>query len=334
MHWGSGVYLNLLLIIPVLIIFFIFAAVKKRKNLDIFGDMAILEKLYASKSAAKERSKKILFIIAAAFLILALARPQLGTRLTMSRRSGVDVLIAIDTSLSMMAEDIKPNRLEKAKLEIASFIDKLRGDRIGILTFAGDSFVQCPLTLDYSAAKMFLSVTEVGMMPRPGTAIGDAIKIAAKTFIKKQKKHKVLVLLTDGEDHETDPIKAARDAKKEGVIIYTIGIGTKKGEPIPLMDESGKVTGYKKDKNGEVVLSRLDEDTLQKIALVTDGRYYHATSSEFELDKIYGEINKMQKKELSSRLFAQYEDRFQYFLGIALVLLCIEFAVGDRKNRF
>ena len=333
MHWGSGIFLNFLLLIPILIIFFVFTAFKKRKSLDMFGDRLILEKLLASKSIAKDRAKRVLIIIGIAFLILALSRPQIGTRLTMAKRRGVDILIAMDTSSSMRARDIKPSRLEKAKLEVSSLIDKLKGDRVGILTFAGNSFIQCPLTLDYNAVKMFLNIIEPGMMPKPGTAIGDAIKTAQSAFIKKERRHKVLILLTDGEDHDTNPVEAAEEAKKEGIIIYTIGIGTKKGEPIPMVDESGKRTGYKKDKHGEIVMSRLDEATLQKIALITDGKYYHATPREFELDKIYSEINNMEKKELSSRLFTQYEDRFQYFLAIALILLCIEFVIGDRKKR-
>nr|MBU1328853.1 VWA domain-containing protein [Candidatus Omnitrophota bacterium] len=333
MHWGTPVYLNFLLLIPTLVVFFIFARINKRKKIEKFGDPVLIEKLSSSKSVTKERINKVLIIIAVSFLILALAMPQIGARLTMTKRYGVDIMIAIDTSFSMMAQDIKPSRIEKAKLEIGSLIDKLKGDRVGIVTFAGNSFMQCPLTLDYSAAKMFLSIIEPGMMPRPGTAIGDAIKTAVKGFNKKERKHKVLILLTDGEDHNTNPAEAASEAKKEGIKIYTIGIGTKKGEPIPIIDESGKVNGYKKDKIGEVVMTKLDEDMLQKIALITDGKYYHATASEFELDKIYDEISKMDKKELSSRLFTQYEDRFQYFLGIALILLCIEFIIGDRKKK-
>lgn len=333
MHWGSPVYLNFLILLPIMAMFFVFVSAKKRRDLEIFGDKAMLQKLSLSKSITKERWKRVLLVTAAGFLIISLARPQIGTRLTMTRRQGVDVMIAIDTSSSMLAQDIKPNRLEKAKLEISSLIDKLKGDRVGILTFAGDSFVQCPLTLDYNAAKMFLGIIETGMMPKPGTAIGDAIMTAAKSFIKKERKHKVLILLTDGEDHETNPVRAAQEAKKEGIIIYTIGIGTKSGEPIPVVDEGGKVTGHKKDKDSNVILSRLDDATLQKIALVTDGKYYNATPSEFELDRIYDEISKMQKKGLSNRLFTQYEDRFQYFLAIALILLCVEFAIGDRKKR-
>ncbi len=332
MHWGSGIFLNFLLLIPILIIFFVFISFKKRKSLDLFGDKIVLEKLLLSKSIVKDRTKRILIIIGVTFLILALSRPQIGTRLTMAKRRGVDILIAMDTSTSMRARDIRPSRLEKAKLEVSSLIDKLRGDRIGILTFAGNSFIQCPVTLDYNAAKMFLNIIEPGMMQKPGTALGDAIKTAQSAFIKKERRHKVLILLTDGEDHDTNPTKAAEEAKREGIIIYTIGIGTKKGEPIPILNEKGRVSGYKKDKNNEVVMSRLDEATLQKIALVTDGKYYHATPREFELDKIYDEINKMEKKELSSRLFTQYEDRFQYFLIVALILLCVEFLMGDRKR--
>jgi len=315
------------------IVFFILAGISKRKRIEKFGDSALMEKLSSSKSLVKERIRKVLIVIVLSFLIVALARPQIGSRLTMTKRYGVDIMIAIDTSSSMLAQDIKPSRIEKAKLEISSLIDKLKGDRVGILTFAGDSFMQCPLTLDYSAAKMFLNIIEPGMMPKPGTAIGDAIKVATKSFTKKERKHKVLVLITDGEDHNTNPAEAASEAKKEGVMIYTIGIGTRKGEPIPIMDSSGRISGYKKDKSGEVVMTKLDEEMLQKIALITDGKYYHATAGEFELDKIYGEIDKMDKKELSSRLFTQYEDRFQYFLGIAFILLCIEFMVGDRKKK-
>lgn len=332
MHWGSPVYLNLILLIPVIIAFFIFVSMQKKRKLAIFGEMALIEKLSASRSIAKDRLRKILLIIAICFLVIALARPQIGAVLTMTKRYGVDILVALDVSKSMASQDIKPSRLEKAKLEVASLIDKLKGDRIGILTFAGDSFVQSPLTLDYSAAKMFLSIISVDMMPVPGTAIGDAIRTAQKSFIKKERKHKVLIIMTDGEDHGTDPVKIAREAKKEGIIIYTIGIGTAKGELIPELDESGKAKGYKKDKNNEFIMSKLDDVILQKIALVTDGKYYHATAGEFELDKILDDIQKMEKKELSSRLFTKYEDRFQYFLGIALILLIVECLIGERKR--
>jgi len=333
MNWGSPVYLNFLLFIPALAVFFIFIGIQRRKKIERFGDASLVEKLSFSKSHARENLRKVLIVIVLSFLILALARPQIGAKLTMAKRYGVDILVAVDTSSSMLAQDIKPNRMEKAKLEISSFIDKFKGDRVGILTFAGDSFMQCPLTLDYGAAKMFLSVIEPGIMPKPGTAIGEAISSAVKGFSKKERKYKVMVLLTDGEDHDTNPIGAANEAKKDGIIIYTIGIGTKKGEPIPIIDQAGNISGYKKDKRGEVVMTRLGEETLRKIAMITGGKYYHATAGEFELDKIYDDIARMEKKELSDRLFTEYEDRFQSFLGIAFILLCIEFIIGDRKKK-
>jgi len=333
MRWGFPFFLNFFILVPILILFFVLTGINKKKKIARFGDPALIERLSSTKSMAKERLRKALIVAALLFLILSLAMPQIGARLTMTKRYGVDILVAIDTSESMTAQDIKPNRLDKAKMEISSLVDKLKGDRIGILTFAGDSFMQCPLTLDYSAAKMFLNIIEPGMMPKPGTDIGDAIRRSVKGFTKKERKHKVIILITDGEDHGPNAIEAASEAKKEGVIIYAIGIGTKKGEPIPVTDESGRISGYKKDKKGEVVMTRLDETALQKIALITDGKYYNATPGEFELDSIYGEISRMEKKELSSRLFTQYEDRFQYFLGIVFILLCVEFIIGDRKRK-
>ncbi len=331
MHWGTPAFLNLFLIIPILIGFYAFISLKKKRSREIFGDPSLVERLSFSKSSAKERTKVILIFFAVIFLIFTLARPQIGTRLVMAKRYGVDIMVAIDTSLSMLAEDMKPNRLEKAKIEIATLIDRLKGDRIGILTFAGDSFIQCPLTLDYSAAKMFLGIINVDMMPRPGTAIGDAIRRSISAFTKSERKYKVLILVTDGEDHKGKPVEAAEEAARAGIKIYTIGIGSTKGEPIPIRDKTGKIVEYKKDRSGEVVLTKLDEATLQKIAFVTDGRFYHATGG-MELDKIYEEISKMEKKELQSRLFTQYEDRFQYFVGIAIILLCMEFILGERKR--
>jgi Ca-activated chloride channel family protein len=245
----------------------------------------------------------------------------------------VNIIIAMDVSSSMMAEDIKPNRLEKAKQEVNGLLSRMQGDRVGLVAFAGVAFVQCPLTLDYSAAKMFLDIIDVSLIPQPGTVIGDAIRTSIKAFNQKERKYKVLILLTDGEDHDSDPLSAAEEASKEGIRIYTIGIGSAQGEPIPIRDNRGQVTGFKKDQEGSVVVSKLDEVTLQKIALTTGGKYYHATSGEMELDKIYDEISKMEKKELEGKLMTQYEDRYQYFLFISLIFLTIEFLVSERRSR-
>ena len=295
--------------------------------------MALIEKLSLSYSPKKQRRKVDLMLLGVFFLLFSLARPQLGTKLTLMKREGVDIIIAMDVSLSMLAEDIKPNRLEKAKQEINGLISRMKGDRVGLVAFAGVPFVQCPLTLDYSAAKMFLDIIDVNLIPQPGTALGDAVRASIKAFNQKERKYKVLILLTDGEDHDSDPLGAAEEASKEGIRIYTIGIGSVQGEPIPIKDNRGQVTGFKKDKEGSVIVSRLDEVTLQKIALTTGGKYYHATSGEMELDKIYDEISKMEKKELEGKLLTQYEDRYQYFLLLSVVFLTIEFLLSERRSR-
>jgi Ca-activated chloride channel family protein len=323
----------LLILLPLLIVFYWFVFWMKRRAKERFGNLALIEKLSLSFSPKKQRRKVDLMLLGVFFLLFSLARPQLGTKLTLMKREGVDIIIAMDVSLSMLAEDIKPNRLEKAKQEINGLISRMRGDRVGLVAFAGVAFVQCPLTLDYSAAKMFLDIIDVNLIPQPGTAIGDAIRTSIRAFNQKERKYKVLILLTDGEDHDSDPLGAAEEASKEGIKIYTIGIGSVQGEPIPIKDNRGQVTGFKKDKEGSVIVSRLDEVTLQKIALTTGGKYYHATSGEMELDKIYDEISKMEKKELEGKLLTQYEDRYQYFLLISVILLTVEFLLSDRRSK-
>jgi len=300
--------------------------------MERFGNLELIKKLTLSISQRRQILKVALIIITVIFLIFSLAKPQIGTKLEQVKREGVDILIAIDVSLSMKAEDIKPNRLEKAKHAVGKLIDLLEGDRIGLIAFAGEAFVQCPLTLDYGAAKMFLDIMNTDLIPTPGTAIGKAILLAVKTFEQRERKHKVLVLITDGEDHAGEPLKIAELAEKEGVIVYTVGIGSVQGVPIPLYNQSGRNTGFKKDRKGEVVTSKLDELTLEKIALQTGGKYFRATGGESELNKIYEEISKMEKKELASLKFSQYEDRFQYLLIFAIILLIAEAVISERKK--
>lgn len=304
----------------------------KRKAMSLFGNLTLIEKLTSSVSRKRQISKAILLCIAIIFMLLSLARPQFGTKLRTVKREGQDIMVALDLSLSMMAEDIKPNRLEKAKHEIGSLIDKLEGDRVGLIGFAGKAFVQCPLTLDYGAAKMFLDTMEPDLLPIPGTALGEAIKKAVESYVEKERKHKVLVLITDGEDHLGEPLEIAKIASREGVIIYTVGIGSLQGVPIPLYDKRGNTTGFKKDRKGEVVMTKLDELTLEKIALETNGKYYRATSGEVELDKIYNDIAKMEKKALSSKQFTQFEERFQELLGLVLVIILVETILPERKR--
>lgn len=331
-RFGYPLFLYFLLLIPVLFVFFIYVFRQKRKAMAQFGNLNLVEKLTRSVSRKHQIWKVILLILAIGFLILALARPQLGTELYTVKREGQDIMIALDVSLSMMAEDIQPSRLEKAKHEIGSLIDKLQGDRIGLIAFAGKAFVQCPLTLDYGATKMFLDILKPDLIPIPGTAIGEAIQKAMESFVEKERKHKVLILITDGEDHIGKPLELAKVASKEGVVIYCVGIGSLKGVPIPLYDKRGNRTGFKKDRKEEVVMTKLDELTLEKIALETGGKYYRASPGEVELDKIYDDISKMEKKALASQQFAQFEDRFQILLGIAFFLIVLEIFIPERRR--
>lgn len=325
-------YLYILLLVPSLLLFFVWVRHSKQKALERFGNPQLLEKLMLSKSPGRQNLKVTLLLISVTLFLVALARPQIGTRLEEVKRSGVDIFVAIDVSKSMLAEDIKPNRLTKAKHEVASLVEQLKGDRIGLIAFAGEAFVQCPLTLDYGALKIFLDIMEPGLIPVPGSAIGKAIEKSVESFVATERKYKVLILITDGEDTVEDPLKKAEFAEKEGIVIYTVGIGSPQGVPIPIYDSAGKQTGFKKDKQGNVVTTKLDQLTLEKIALQTNGKFYQATPEEMELGRIYDEIDKMEKKELSSRVFSQYEDRFQYFLSAALLLLFIDFVMPERRK--
>lgn len=325
-------FLYLLSLVPLLAVFYFLVFRWKRQAMQRFGKLDLVEKLAGSTSRGRQVARAVLVVLALLFMILALARPQLGTRLEEVKREGVDVFVALDVSSSMLARDIEPSRLAKAKHELSAFIDMLRGDRIGLIAFAGDAFVQCPLTLDYGAAKTFLRVMEPDLVPTPGTNLGDAIKLALEHFETKERKHKVLVLVTDGEDHSGKAVEMARAAEKEGVVIYTIGIGSPKGVPIPVYDNQGNRVGFKKDRQGDVVLTKLDEVTLQKIALTTGGKYHLAATGDVKLRKVYDEIAGMEKKELASLKFSQFEERFQYVLFLALMLLLAELLLPERKR--
>jgi Ca-activated chloride channel family protein len=249
----------------------------------------------------------------------------------MIERKGVDVMIAIDVSNSMLAEDVAPSRIERAKYEINKFIDLLKGDRVGIIVFAGESFVQCPLTLDYAAAKMLLDVVTTDWIQLQGTALKDAVEQAVKSFKSQDKKDRVLLVISDGEDHEGDPEKAAREAAKEGVRIYTVGIGSESGVPIPLKRQGENVV-YKKDQAGNLVMSKLNSLILEKMAIEGRGKYFHAGTN-LDLSQIYGEIDRMEKKDLGMNKMAVLEERYQIFLGMAIVLLLIEFFIPDIVRR-
>ncbi len=329
-RFANDFALYLLLLLPALAFFFYLVLRWKKKALQRFGNLLLLQQLTPAFSAGRRNWKIVLLLAALAFMILALARPQLGTALEEVKRKGVDIFIAIDVSNSMLAEDIPPNRLAKARHEVSSLIDKLQGDRIGIIAFAGEAFVQCPLTLDYGAANIFLEVLSPSLIPTPGTDIGKAITLALQSFEGTERKYKVLVLITDGEHHADDVMPIAEEAERQGVVVYTVGIGSPQGVPIPLAEDGA--SGYKKSRSGEVIVTKLDEVTLEKIALQTGGKYYRASSGEAELDRIYEDISSMEKKELASLKFSQFEERYQYVLCAGFVLLLAELLLAERRN--
>ncbi len=332
MRFAAPQYFLGFIAILVLAIFAYWSARKKKRLLGIFADQKLLSGLIRNFSARRRRYKTTFFFLALVILVLAMARPQFGTHMQLVKREGQDVMLVIDVSNSMLAEDMRPNRLERAKQEVRGLLDRLQGDRVGIVAFAGAAFVQCPLTLDYSAARLFLDIIDVDLIPQPGTNLPEAIKVATKAFNIQERKHKVMIIITDGEDFGKGLDDAVEQAKLAGVRIYTIGIGRPDGEPIPIRNSRGEMVGYKKDRNGELILTRLDEVTLKQVATATGGKYYHASAGEIALDDIYADISQMEKKELEERLMTQYEDRFQYILPLAIILLVADVMISERRR--
>jgi Ca-activated chloride channel family protein len=332
MRFAAPEYLWWLLAAPVLVGLFVLAFRRRRLALETFGDAVLMRRLSTSASLERRIIKATLVVLASAFLALALARPQWGAKLETVTRRGVDVLVAVDTSMSMLAEDVKPNRMAQARAAVGSFIDLLHGDRVGVVAFAGTSYVACPLTLDYTAARMFVDVLDVDLIPIQGTAIAEAIRTSVSAFRAGERRYKVLVLITDGEDHEGSVDAAARAAASEGVVIYTVGVGSPSGEPIPLRNARGDVIGYKEDRGHRKVTSRLGEGPLEAIALATGGKYFRSSPEGVELRRVYEEISRMDQRTLSGRTLNAYEERYQIPLGVAILLLGIEAALGERRR--
>jgi len=331
LRFAHSEYLYLLLLVPVLAVFYWTMVRLRRRALARFADVAILERLAESAGRHKRLLKFVLLLLAILFLIIGIANLQIGTRLEEVKQEGVDLFIALDVSLSMKAEDIKPNRLDKAKLEIRNLIEKLRGDRIGLIVFAGEAYTQFPLTTDYSAAYLFLDVVDTDVVPVPGTSIGSAIQRAMGSFDFDEPTTKVVVIISDGENTEGDAFEAANEASKKGVLLYAIGMGSPEGSPIPIYDAAGRQVDFKRDRSGSVVVTKLDEFSLQKVADIGRGGYYRASNTQDELNEIYGAMNALQKREFGSKQFVDYEDRFQYFLGAALLLVILEILISEKK---
>lgn len=297
-RFGNIEYLYLLVIIPVLILLFMILFSLRKKALRRFGNMQVIEPLMPALSFVRPVIKFMLIVLALTSLIFGIARPQFGSKLREIKREGVEIIIALDVSNSMMAEDIQPNRLERAKQAIAKMVDRLVNDKIGLIVFAGDAYIQIPITTDYVSAKLFLNTISTEIVPKQGTAIGSAIELGMKSFTQQEETSKALIIITDGENHEDDAIETAKTAVEKGLRVHTIGIGLPKGAPIPIY--SGQQKNYLKDNSGETVISKLDEDMLRKIAAAGQGVYIRSTDTRVGLDKLFDEINKMEKQEMEA----------------------------------
>jgi Ca-activated chloride channel family protein len=324
--------LYLLAVIPALGLIFWLSARLRRAAMERFGTLSLLARLSDAAGNAKRITKVVVILLAIGLVVVGLANPQVGTRMEEVKQEGIDLFIALDVSLSMKAEDIKPNRLEKARLELHMLIERLGGDRIGLIVFAGDAFTQFPLTTDYSAANLFLDAVDTDVVPLPGTNIAAAIEKAVESFDFEEPTTKAIAIITDGEGTEGDAFEAAKDAAEKGVLIYTIGLGSPAGAPIPMYSASGRQTDFKRDRMGNVVVTKLDEVGLEKLATIGNGKFFRATSGQDELEEIFKSLNALEKREFGTKRFTDYEDRFQYLLAAALLLLIGEVLLSDRRS--
>ena len=323
-------YLYLLIIVPILWGLFIYGRYRSRRNLAKYGNPSVLAPLMPDVSKYKPWIKFIIQQLAFIVIVFMLARPQFGSKLETVKKQGVEIMIALDVSNSMMAKDIAPNRLEKAKMMLSKLVDELDNDKIGLIVFAGDAYVQLPITTDYSSAKLFLSNINTDIVSVQGTAIGAAIDLAAKSFTPETETSKAIIVITDGENHQDDAVAAARVAHEKGITIHTIGMGLEQGAPIP---EKGNPGQFMKDGSGNVVVSKLDEQTLQEIAKAGEGMYVRASNTDVGLSRLLDEVGKMEKSILEEKVYTDYAEKYQYFILIGLFFIFVEFMILGRRNK-
>ncbi len=331
-RFGSASALYGLLLIPLLAVLLWSALRARRRALERFGDVLLVRRLTESVSHRARVVKPLLLVAGVALLVSSLARPQFGTRVETVRREGKDVVVAMDLSRSMLAEDVAPSRLQRAKLEILRLLQRLEGDRIGLVAFAGQAFVQSPLTTDYAAASLFLNAMDVDLVPVQGTNLGEALAVSLDAFDDEVREHRVLIVVTDGEDHEGEVEAATAKAVEMGVRVFTVGIGSAEGVPIPEFDEQGRRQGFKRDADGNVVTTRLDEVTLSFVAEATGGSFYRSTPQIGELNALIEDIDAVGGREIDAREVTQFEEQFQIFLGLAILLLILESLLPERRR--
>lgn len=326
-------YLYLLFILPILVLIFLYNLYWKRKKQRLFGDLELIKKLSPEKSVFKPVLKLIVFLLALTCIIIALVNPKIGTKSETIKREGIDIVFAVDVSKSMLCEDIAPSRLEKSKQIVSQIISQLGSDRIGIIAYAGSSFPVLPITTDYSVAKMFLQSMNPSIVSSQGTSLDDAIKLSTTYFDKKDKTKKLLIMISDGEDHSEGAESAAEEANNTGIKIITIGIGTEKGGPIPLK-VNGVVSSFQRDNNNEVVITKLNPESLKSIAKATKGGYLNGNNTKEVLDYIKNAMDNIEKTEFESEQFTDFNAQFQWFLGFGFFLLVIDIFLLEKKTKW
>lgn len=332
-RFEHNTYLFLLALIPVLVLLYALTRYLRKKAIRDFGDLPVMQRLMPERSNVRPVIKAIVAVLAFLFLVFGIANPQMGTKMETVKREGVEIIIALDVSNSMQAEDIKPNRLAKAKLAISQLVKRLRNDKLGLVVFAGQAYVQLPLTTDYSAAKMFLNSVNTSIIPTQGTAIGAAIELSMESFDQNTKGNKALIIISDGENHEDDAIEQAKLAKEAGVQVHTIGIGSPDGVPIPVYNRYGQ-KDFRRDGEGNVVITKLNETMMQQVATAGGGSFVRANDVTRALKLVFDRINELEKQEFETAKVSDYESWFQIPLAIALFLLALEFVILPRKNKW
>lgn len=328
-RFENPAFLYLLIIIPVIIVIRLLEMRKRKLKLKKFGDLSLLKQLMPDVSSSRKSLKFWLMIAALALLIVMLARPQMGTKISQEKRKGIEVIISLDISNSMRAEDVVPSRLDKSKMLVENMVDNFTNDKVGLVVFAGDAFIQLPITSDYVSAKMFLQNTDPSLIATQGTDLAGAIELSSKSFTQQDKVGRAILIITDGEDHEGGAIEAAEKARKNGIRVFVLGVGSTKGSPVP--DGNG---GYMKDNSGQEVTSALNEEMCKQVAQAGGGAYIHVDNTSLAQRQLNDELTKLQKGDISSVVYSEYDEQFQAVGILVLILLIIEMLILERKNPF
>lgn len=328
-RFENPAFLYLLIIIPVIIVMRLLEMRKRKLKLKKFGDLSLLKQLMPDVSSSRKSLKFWLMIAALALLIVMLARPQMGTKISQEKRKGIEVIISLDISNSMRAEDVVPSRLDKSKMLVGNMVDNFTNDKVGLVVFAGDAFIQLPITSDYVSAKMFLQNTDPSLIATQGTDLAGAIELSSKSFTQQDKVGRAILIITDGEDHEGGAIEAAEKARKNGIRVFVLGVGSTKGSPVP--DGNG---GYMKDNSGQEVISALNEEMCKQVAQAGGGAYIHVDNTSLAQRQLNDELTKLQKGDISSVVYSEYDEQFQAVGILVLILLIIEMLILERKNPF